>query len=112
MMWNAAWSSARAREHWRNVKAPTRSTHGSTPLRQYPCILLAKAGRLNEATAVVQSMLTAAKNSANVRWEYLALQAAGTVEVRRGKIDEGLELLKKSHRRAASISTAMEVPVI
>ena len=32
------------------------------------------------------------------------------VEVRRGKIDEGLELLKKSHRRAASISTSMEVP--
>ena len=74
------------------------------------CILLAKAGRLNEATTVVQSMLAAAKNSANVRWEYLALQAAGMVEVRRGKIDEGLELLKKSHRRAASISASMEVP--
>jgi response regulator RpfG family c-di-GMP phosphodiesterase len=74
------------------------------------CILLAKAGRLKEASAVAQSMLAAAKDSANVRWEYLALQAAGVVEVRLGKIDDGLELLKKAHRRAASISTGMEIP--
>jgi putative two-component system response regulator len=32
------------------------------------------------------------------------------VDVRLGKLDEGLELLKKSHRRAASISTGMEIP--
>lgn len=74
------------------------------------CILLAKAGRLKEAHEVARSMLAAAKDSANVRWEYLALQAAGMVEVRVGKIDEGLELLRKSHRRAASISPGMEVP--
>ncbi len=74
------------------------------------CILLAKAGRLNEANDVAKSMFATAKGSANVRWEYLALQAAGTVEVRLGKVDEGLELLRKSHRRAASISTSMEVP--
>ena len=74
------------------------------------CILLAKAGRLKEAHGVAGSMLAAAKDSANVRWEYLALQAAGAVEVRVGKIDEGLELLRKSHRRAASISPGMEVP--
>jgi len=74
------------------------------------CILLAKAGRLREASAVAESMFATAKGSDNVRWEYLALQAAGMVEVRQGKIDEGLELLKKSHRRAASISTGMEVP--
>ena len=74
------------------------------------CILLAKAGRLTEASDVAKSMFATAKGSANVRWEYLALQAAGTVEVRLGKVDEGLELLRKSHRRAASISTGMEVP--
>lgn len=74
------------------------------------CILLAKAGRLKEASEVAQSMRAAAKDSANVRWEYLALQAAGVVDVRLGKFDEGLELLRKSHRRAASISTGMEVP--
>ena len=74
------------------------------------CILLAKAGRLNEASDVAKSMFASAKGSGNVRWEYLALQAAGTVEVRLGKVDEGLELLRKSHRRAASISTGMEVP--
>ncbi|HVG05523.1 MAG TPA: HD domain-containing phosphohydrolase [Burkholderiaceae bacterium] len=74
------------------------------------CILLAKAGRLKEAKAVAESMFATAKGSNNVRWEYLALQAAGIVEVRNGKVDEGLELLKKSHRRAASISTGMEVP--
>lgn len=74
------------------------------------CILLAKAGRLKEAKAVAESMFATAKGSDNVRWEYLALQAAGMVEVRHGKVDEGLELLKKSHRRAASISTGMEVP--
>ena len=74
------------------------------------CILLAKAGRLTEASDVAKSMFAAAKGSGNVRWEYLALQAAGTVEVRLGKVDEGLELLRKSHRRAASISTGMEVP--
>ncbi len=74
------------------------------------CILLAKAGRLKEASEVAQSMLAAAKDSANVRWEYLALQGAGMVDVRLGKIDEGLELLRKSHRRAASISASMEVP--
>jgi hypothetical protein len=34
-------------------------------------------------------MLAAARNSTNVRWEYLALQAAGMLEVRRGKVDEG-----------------------
>ena len=55
-------------------------------------------------------MFATAKGSGNVRWEYLALQAAGMVEVRQGKVDEGLELLRKSHRRAASISTGMEVP--
>ena len=74
------------------------------------CILLAKAGRLTEASDVAKSMFATAKGSANVRWEYLALQAAGTVEVRLGKVDEGLELLRKSHRRAASISSGMEVP--
>ncbi len=74
------------------------------------CILLAKAGRLTEASDVAKSMFATAKGSANVRWEYLALQAAGTVEVRLGKVDEGLELLRKSHRRAASISNGMEVP--
>ncbi|HKO68966.1 MAG TPA: HD domain-containing phosphohydrolase [Burkholderiaceae bacterium] len=74
------------------------------------CILLAKAGRLNEASDVAKSMFASAKGSGNVRWEYLALQAAGAVEVRLGKVDEGLELLRKSHRRAASISTGMEVP--
>ena len=74
------------------------------------CILLAKAGRLTEASDVAKSMFATAKGSANVRWEYLALQAAGMVEVRLGKVDEGLELLRKSHRRAASISTGMEVP--
>jgi response regulator RpfG family c-di-GMP phosphodiesterase len=74
------------------------------------CILLAKAGRLTEASDVAKSMFAAAKGSGNVRWEYLALQAAGTVEVRLGKVDEGLELLRKSHRRAASISNGMEVP--
>ena len=74
------------------------------------CILLAKAGRLTEASDVAKSMFATAKGSGNVRWEYLALQAAGTVEVRLGKVDEGLELLRKSHRRAASISTGMEVP--
>lgn len=74
------------------------------------CILLAKAGRLKEAKAVAESMFATAKGSDNVRWEYLALQAAGMVEVRNGKVDEGLELLRKSHRRAASISTGMEVP--
>jgi response regulator RpfG family c-di-GMP phosphodiesterase len=74
------------------------------------CILLAKAGRLNEASDVAKSMFASAKGSGNVRWEYLALQAAGTVEVRLGKVDEGLELLRKSHRRAASISSGMEVP--
>ena len=74
------------------------------------CILLAKAGRLNEASDVAKSMFASAKGSGNVRWEYLALQVAGTVEVRLGKVDEGLELLRKSHRRAASISTGMEVP--
>ncbi|MDQ3188266.1 MAG: HD domain-containing protein [Pseudomonadota bacterium] len=73
------------------------------------CILLAKAGRLREAKAVAESMFATAKGSDNVRWEYLALQAAGMVEVRHGKVDEGLELLRKSHRRAASISTGMEV---
>ena len=74
------------------------------------CVLLAKAGRLTEASDVAKSMFATAKGSGNVRWEYLALQAAGTVEVRLGKVDEGLELLRKSHRRAASISTGMEVP--
>ena len=74
------------------------------------CILLAKAGRLNEASDVAKSMFATAKGSDNVRWEYLALQAAGMVEVRLGKVDEGLELLRKSHRRAASISTSMEIP--
>ncbi len=74
------------------------------------CILLAKAGRLTEASDVAKSMFATAKGSGNVRWEYLALQAAGTVEVRLGKVDEGLELLRKSHRRAASISNGMEVP--
>ena len=74
------------------------------------CVLLAKAGRLTEASDVAKSMFATAKGSGNVRWEYLALQAAGTVEVRQGKVDEGLELLRKSHRRAASISTGMEVP--
>ena len=74
------------------------------------CILLAKAGRLREAKSVAESMFATAKGSDNVRWEYLALQAAGTVEVRHGKVDEGLELLRKSHRRAASISTSMEIP--
>ena len=74
------------------------------------CILLAKAGRLTEASDVAKSMFATAKGSGNVRWEYLALQAAGMVEVRQGKVDEGLELLRKSHRRAASISTGMEVP--
>ena len=74
------------------------------------CILLAKAGRLREAKSVAESMFATAKGSDNVRWEYLALQAAGMVEVRHGKVDEGLELLRKSHRRAASISTSMEVP--
>ena len=74
------------------------------------CILLAKAGRLNEASDVAKSMFATAKGSGNVRWEYMALQAAGAVEVRLGKVDEGLELLRKSHRRAASISTGMEVP--
>ena len=74
------------------------------------CILLAKAGRLREATSVAESMFAIAKGSDNVRWEYLALQAAGMVEVRHGKVDEGLELLRKSHRRAASISTSMEIP--
>ena len=74
------------------------------------CILLAKAGRLTEASDVAKSMFATAKGSNNVRWEYLALQAAGMVEVRLGKVDEGLELLRKSHRRAASISTGMEVP--
>ena len=74
------------------------------------CILLAKAGRLREAKSVAESMFATAKGSDNVRWEYLALQAAGMVEVRHGKVDEGLELLRKSHRRAASISTSMEIP--
>ena len=65
---------------------------------------------MNEASDVAKSMFATAKGSDNVRWEYLALQAAGMVEVRLGKVDEGLELLRKSHRRAASISTGMEVP--
>ena len=59
------------------------------------CILLAKAGRLTEASDVAKSMFATAKGSGNVRWEYLALQAAGMVEVRQGKVDEGLELLRK-----------------
>jgi len=74
------------------------------------CILLAKAGRLPEASEVAEAMLSVAKESGNVRWEYLALQAAGMVEVRLGNVDEGLELLKKSYRRAASIASSMEVP--
>ena len=74
------------------------------------CILLSKAGRLREAKVVAESMFATAKGSDNVRWEYLALQAAGMVEVRNGKVDEGLELLKKAHRRAASISSGMAVP--
>ncbi|MGH6608741.1 MAG: HD-GYP domain-containing protein, partial [Burkholderiaceae bacterium] len=74
------------------------------------CILLAKAGRLNEASGVVGAMLEAAKDSGNVRWEYLSLQAAGMLDVRLGKADEGLELLRKAHRRAASISTGVGVP--
>ncbi|MBC8118032.1 MAG: HD domain-containing protein [Burkholderiaceae bacterium] len=100
--------SARARALAKSASAQQRTVQ--LHYDNIHCILLAKAGRLREATSVAESMFAIAKGSDNVRWEYLALQAAGMVEVRHGKVDEGLELLKKSHRRAASISASMEIP--